>query len=268
LDTEAKSLLAAAGCPACAKPSDTYQAGVAQYSSPIQTEENSTLSDNATGLYHFLRPHQDVSIIPYDNGYYAEYSVSGFSEFWINAGGPGNLPSQGPSLLSFTATRSGDIGLLEWSTSGETSTSRYIIEKSHDGASFTPQDSVAALNGDTANHYQYFDNALWKGMNYYRLKLLDTDGRYNYSPVRALNMDDAGLRVHIYPNPYRTGELHITSSASLLNIGLVDVSGKVILQKPVSGNAHTLTPGRLSQGIYFILIDTEEGRKVEKLLVK
>jgi hypothetical protein len=267
-DTEAQSLLAAAGCPACIKPPDIYQAGVAQYSSPIQTEENSTLSDNATGLYHFLRPHQDVSIIPYDNGYYAEYAVSGFSEFWIDAGGPGNLPSQGPSLLSFTASRSGDIGLLQWSTSGETSTSRYIIEKSHDGTSFTPRDSVTALNGDTANHYQYFDNALWKGMNYYRLKLLNTDGRYNYSPVRTLNMDDPGLRVHIYPNPYHAGELHIASSAGLLNIGLVDVSGRIILQKPVSGNTHTLTPGRLSQGIYFILIDTEEGRKVEKLLVK
>lgn len=268
LDTEAKSLLAAVGCPACIRPADAYQAGVTQYSSPIATEEDSTLVNNVTGFYHFLLPHRHVSIIPYDNGYYAEYSVSGFSEFWINAGGPGNQQSQGPSLLSFTAARSGGKGLLQWSTSGEKNTSRYIIEKSHDGTSFAPLDSVAARNGDTVNSYQFIDNALWKGVNYYRLKLLNTDGRYNYSPIRTLNMDDGGLQVHIYPNPYHNGELHITSSAGLLNIGLVDVSGRIILQKAVSGNTHTLTPGRLSQGIYFILIDTEDGRKVGKLLVK
>jgi hypothetical protein len=268
LDSEVRSLLAAAGCPACSTLADAYQAGIAQYSSPIAAEEDSTLSNNSTGLYHFFLPRRNVGIIPYDNGYYAEYSVSGFSEFWINAGGPGNQQSQGPALLSFTATRSGGTGVLQWSTSGETNAARFIIEKSHDGTVFTPLDSVAALNGDTVNTYHFTDIALWKGVNYYRLKLLNTDGRYNYSPIRTLNMDNAGVLVHVYPNPYHSGELYITSSTVLRNIGLVDVSGRVVLQEAVSGNAHTFTPGHLSQGIYFILIDTEEGRKVEKLLVK
>jgi len=268
LDSEVRSLLAAADCPACSTLTDAYRAGIAQYSTPVATEEDSTLTNNTTGFYHFLLPRQDVSVIPYDNGYYAEYSVNGFSEFWINAGGPGNQQSQGPALLSFTATRSGGKGLLQWSTSGEINAARFIIEKSHDGTVFTLLDSVTAHNGDTVNQYQFTDIGLWKGANYYRLKLLNVDGRYNYSPVRTIDLDDAGALINIYPNPYHSGELHITSSAVLRNIGLVDVSGRVILQKPIGGNACTFTPGHLSQGIYFVLIDTEEGRKVEKLLVK
>jgi hypothetical protein len=42
----------------------------------------------------------------------------------------------------------------------------------------------------------------------------------------------------------------------------------MILQTPASGNAQTLTPGPLAKGVYFIIIDTEAGRKVKKLLVK
>ena len=268
LDGEVRNLLAATNCPACSTLADAYRSGIAQYSSPIAAEEDSSLTNNTTGFYHFLLPHQNVSIIPYDNGYYAEYTVSGFSEFWINAGGPGDHQPEGPVLLSFTAARSGATGLLQWNTSGETNARRFIIEKSHDGISFTPLDSVNARNGDTVNSYRYVDNGLWKGANHYRLKLLNTDGRYNYSPTRTIDMDDAGVWVHIYPNPFHTGELHITSSSGLRSVGLVDVSGRIVLQKIVSGNAHTLTPGHLSQGIYFILIDTEDGRKVEKLLVK
>lgn len=267
-DLEARDLIAASGCPGCTLFSDAYQAGVAQYSSAIAAEEDSTLANNATGFYHFFQPREDVSVIPYDNGYYAEYSVAGFSEFWVNAGGPGNQQSEGPTLLSFTVSRNGDRGLLQWSTGGETNTSRIIIEKSPDGVTFTSLDSIAGRNGDTTNSYHFADNSLWKGMNYYRLKIVDADGRYNYSYIRALDLNDAGTFVHLYPNPWHSGELHITSTQSLRSIGLADVSGRILFRTAASGNARTLTPAPLSQGIYFVIIDTEGGRKVEKLLVK
>ena len=268
LDSEVKGLLAAANCPSCSKLPDAYESGVTQYSSPVLTEEDSSLANNATGLYHFLLPRQDITVIPYDNGYFAEYDVSGFSEFWINAGGPGYLQAGGPLLLSFTATRSGDRGLLQWTTDKETNASRYIIEKSLDGTSFAALDSVAARNGDTVNTYHFADNALRNGTNSYRLKMLDMEGHYNYSPVRTLDMDGSGFQVHIFPNPYHSGELHITSSVNIRQVGLADVSGRIILRTAANVNNYTLIPGRLARGMYFLILDTEGGRKVEKLLVK
>jgi hypothetical protein len=157
---------------------------------------------------------------------------------------------------------------LQWTTGGETNTSRIIIEKSPDGVTFTALDSIAGRNGDTINTYHFADNSLWKGLNYYRLKLVDADGRYNYSFIRILDLDDAGAYIHIYPNPWHSGELHITSTESLRNIGLADVSGRILFRTAASGTVYTLTPGPLSHGIYFVIIDTEGGRKVEKLLVK
>ena len=86
LDSEADSLINATGCPSCTTIGDAYEAGVTQYSGDA-THEDSTLNNNATGTYRFILPRQQVNIIPYDNGYYAEYKVAGFSEFWINNGG-------------------------------------------------------------------------------------------------------------------------------------------------------------------------------------
>jgi hypothetical protein len=268
LDTEMQALIAGSGCPACPNLPDAYQGGVTQYSSPVTAEEDSSLSNNVSGFYHFFQPHRNVSIIPYDNGYYAEYAALGFSEFWIGTGSPGANQSPDPVLLSFTAGLSGESGLLQWTSSGEVATSRYTIEKSPDGIKFSPLDSVKALNGDSVNAYRYTDNGLWQGVNYYRLRIVDSNGRYNYSYIRTIELDAPGPIIHIYPNPYHAGGLHITSSSPYHAIGLADAAGRILLQVPASGNSQTLYPGLLAKGVYFIIIDTDAGRKVKKLLVK
>src|SRR6202035_5154257 len=98
----------------------------------------------------------NVEKVPYDNGYYAEYQVSGFSEFWINGGGPGqNIPL--PLLLeSFTATRVDTKGLLQWTTSQEVNSDKFIIEKSTDANHYNAIGTVKAQgNSSTTSNYQF-----------------------------------------------------------------------------------------------------------------
>src|SRR5258708_6296762 len=83
LDSEEGKLIQATGCTGCTTISDAYQSRITQYSSPVCAEENGVLSDDVSGVFHYLAPHQEVSVIPYDQGYYADYQVDRFSEFWI-----------------------------------------------------------------------------------------------------------------------------------------------------------------------------------------
>lgn len=83
-DQESEFLIAATGCDTCSKPASAYELGVNKYS--YAPEENGTLDDNTSNNYLFIAP-DSVDIIPYDNGYYAEYKVNSFSEFWLNNGG-------------------------------------------------------------------------------------------------------------------------------------------------------------------------------------
>jgi Subtilase family len=102
-DAEAKALINATGCATCSKPVDAYELGVTKYSG-LPAEENGTLSDNAAGAYTFINP-ASVDIIPYDNGYYAAYNVSSFSEFWLSGAAivPGGNTCPGDTI-TYTAT--------------------------------------------------------------------------------------------------------------------------------------------------------------------
>ncbi len=249
LDSEAVNLINATGCTGCTTIADAYQSGVTQFSSPNSAEEDSTLNNDTSGVFVFHVPHTDVSIIPNDNGYYAEYQVKDFSEFWINNGGPlGSLPPPA-TTLSFMAVRTGDNALLQWSTTNAITLSRFIIEKSTDSIHFTVLDSVAATaDGNTVDAYQYTDTHLVEGLNYYRLREVDQDGLYTWSPVRSVDGSAAG-DITIRPNPARKySNLFINSSVNTREIRLTDVSGKTILLMETRGNLNTLPLGRHCQG--------------------
>ena len=267
-DSEVRTLKAASGCPGCTTLSDAYEAGVTQYSSAVPAEEDSTLNNDISGGFRFFLPRQDLHIVPYDNGYYAEYAVSGFSEFWINNGGPGNNLPLPNNLLSFTAVRSGSTGLLQWSTSRQAGASRFVIEKGKDGSQFNVLDSVSASGSNTVSNYRYTDVHLLKGITYYRLKMVDSAGHFGYSPIRSISDTSGLLSVIVYPNPIHSGNLYISSNFNCRHIGLVDVSGRQVFQTDAHGYFNTLLLPALARGIYFLSVDTDAGRKVERVFVK
>jgi hypothetical protein len=268
LESEAVNLINATGCTGCTTIADAYQSGVTQFSSPNSAEEDSSLYNDTSGVFVFHLPHTDVSIIPNDNGYYSEYQVNGFSEFWVNNGGPtGTIPLP-VTLLSFTAVRAGDNALLQWSTTDAVNLSRFIIEKSTDGTHFAILDSVAATaKGNTVDTYQYTDTHLVAGINYYRLREVDEDGQYTRSPVRTVNGSATG-DITIYPNPVQDGNLYISSTVNTREVRLTDVSGKTILLMETQGYLNTLPVGTIARGIYFVTVYTDTGNSVQKILIQ
>ena len=267
LDAEAQSLMSASGCASCTTIADPYQAGVTQFSN-APSEEDGDLVNDVSGSWLFHLPHQDVSIIPYDNGYYAEYQVNGFSEFWINNGGPSNTVALPLTLLSFTAVRSGDNGLLQWRTTNDNGAKRFIIQKSSDGISFTDLDSLPAIADTSTTHsYHYTDTRLLPRANYYRLRMTDSDGRSTYSPVRTIDGSGNGL-ISIYPNPVEDGTIYINCPVNCRQLRLTDVSGKLLLRKQTQGFNQTLFVGAISRGIYLLIVDTDAGTTVQKVFIK
>lgn len=86
-------------------------------------------------------------------------------------------------LLAFTATRIGTSAKLQWDVAGEVDFSHYLVERSQDGNSFTQFGRVGA-NGSA--RYQLIDQNPFPGRSYYRLKLVDQDGKYAYSDIRMI----------------------------------------------------------------------------------
>ncbi len=95
--------------------------------------------------------------------------------------------------------------LLEWETATEINSAGFEIHRSNDGMSFSKIGWVAAQGNSSASHiYQFEDAELQANTNYYyRLKQLDIDGTFTYSPIRTAMVKDANrLDVgELFPNP-------------------------------------------------------------------
>lgn len=264
-EAEAVSLINATGCGSCSKPKDAYELGVTKYSGTA-VQENGTLDDNFGGAYSYILP-ANTEIIPYDNGYYAEFPVNSFSEFWLNNGGVnGNQPLP-LHLLDFDVIRQGKKVLLLWTTENEINTSAYVIERSSNGRDFTTIGHEPALNSSGRLHYQYIDATPLPGWNYYRLKMLDKDGQFNYSSIRRLNFADAETGIHIYPNPLTDGKLHITATDNCSRILVVDPAGRQVRSLPLQGRVNTVDLSGLSKGIYLLKITTDKGTRTGKIII-
>jgi hypothetical protein len=268
LDSEADSLIYASGCNTCTTISDAYESGVTQYSN-APAEEDSTLNDNIDGTYHFILPRQQVTIIPNDNGYYAEYQVNGFSEFWINGGGPGQNQPLPLVLQSFTATKINMTGLLQWTLSPGINIDSFIVQKSTDGVIFVEIGAVKAIDdSSSAIQYQFTDYNLVKGINYYRLMLTDSSGNFQYSSIQTLVYSNADLGIIVYPNPVATGTIFINTPVNCDRIEVYDASGRFIKGESVSGLQNSMYTGDLSKGVYLLRISIDTGTGLQKIIVE
>jgi hypothetical protein len=266
-DTEANNLITATGCGYCTALGDAYMAGVTQYSN-APAEENGMLGDNASGIHTFITP-ANVLIAPYDNGYYAEYTVSNFSEFWINSGGPGQNRPLPMELGSFTVTKRNSTGLLEWVTIQEANTDRFIIEKSYDGGSYHSIGEVkAAGNSTISQRYRFTDAQLSNGVNYYRLRLIDVNGASTYSPIRLLNVAGNEAIITMYPNPVKKGILYVNTSLNCRRVDITDVSGRLLKSISTSGTRQAIPLHQFSKGTYMVTVITDNGKKVEKIFLE
>ncbi len=88
-------------------------------------------------------------------------------------------------LMSFTGKPSSDkIVDLNWTVANERYNLYHVIERANDSVHFLPIDSIRAKNSNnTGDAYHFTDNSASPGLNFYRLKFTDGNGRIRYSPV-------------------------------------------------------------------------------------
>ncbi|WP_114748633.1 T9SS type A sorting domain-containing protein [Pleomorphovibrio marinus] len=157
---------------------------------------------------------------------------------------------------------------LEWETKAETGTFFYIY-RSLDGLNFSLIDSLEAGQFGEGKFYIVDSTILrWMPVHYYKIMAETQDGQISESPLYRLNgFPYRKNEVKIYPNPYISGELHITLPhvQDALEIWVNDTKGRESFHWKGLKDQMDLDPLRyLSPGIYVILIESSAGRFVLK----
>ena len=146
--------------------------------------------------------------------------------------------------------------LLQWEVGQAEAGQNFTIERSINGTSFTV---ITKLNATTAgNSYSYHDAFTADGKVYYRIAVVDADGRKVYSSILFVSRaSEAGLVV--YPNPVNNGTVTISTAASGMKwIVLIDATGKKISEASFTANAFDMPVKDVPKGVYFLLLSTQE----------
>jgi predicted extracellular nuclease len=176
------------------------------------------------------------------------------------------------SLTDFTVVKDGNKSKLKWTTAQEVNTKEFIIERSADGINFQTIAIVkAAGNSSAVVNYNANDINPGKGVNLYRLKMVDIDGKSEYSAVRRVNFDNSNL-YSFFPNPAKNIINIAVDNANRLvaDAEIYNMQSQLLMKRKIN-IATPITPvdiSLLSSGIYLLKIITADGTATMQKFIK
>ncbi len=159
-------------------------------------------------------------------------------------------------LLSFIAKLNKYNTSLSWTTASEENNSHFDIQHSTDGRNFTTLGKVTGL-GTTSQtqHYNYVHHHPANGKNYYRLRQVDFDGAFEYSPTEVVTLTH-DWKVQLQPTLAndRVTLLFNESVQAAEVVQLFDVAGRQVYATQIDPGTDQLdvAVGDLEKGMYFV----------------
>lgn len=167
----------------------------------------------------------------------------------------GSSPAMPVTWLSVTAESKNKNVLVSWGTASEINNDFFTVEKSSDGQYWEEIRTVSgSRNSSTEKWYEFVDENPLPGINYYRIKQTDFDGKFSYSKVVDTTFDIAADVKVIAQN----GNITVTSSEAI-DITIFDASGRQIVNKNINFYEEITVA---KTGIYFVKINGTTNKKV------
>lgn len=214
-------------------------------------ENCSILDDNGNGTFT-LSDVSDITTGTTANGFYMEFETSSFSEFFVHEDALAPLPIE---LSSFTGKSEKEQNHLAWITAQERNAQYFQVERK--GASEAIFSAIGRVEAIGQGNYEFTDNQP-SAMAYYRLKMVDLDGSFEYSRVISLIQKNKQLELmSIYPVPTRSivNVQYRSKDNSPLELKLRDMMGNVLYIHHLESKGEHVYPLDLStfpKGIYFV----------------
>lgn len=169
-------------------------------------------------------------------------------------------------LKNFEVVLRGKSITANWSTSTELNVANFEIERSVDGVNYKKIGTVNAKGFSNVEvDYSFTDPSFLQTFTYYyRLKMIDRDGKYNYSGVRELSLknpaDNFRAMAIAGSNNIMASFPAITNKAIIM---VSDVTGKIIYQQSLSAGQTTTTivPKNITHGNYFVILVTDNKKE-------
>ena len=179
-------------------------------------------------------------------------------------------------LKSFKAVKKATSVELEWNSESESNLADYIIEKSTDGTNFSALSTVAARNSSNSEIYNYTDAAGNANVMYYRIAMIELDGKVTFSRIVKVISTGKGTQLQVYPNPVKGGVVNFITPELAKGVYSVEVfnsTAQVVYKVRYNHSGGALSqsiqlPESLKPGIYSIHIKDGQVKYQHNFLIQ
>lgn len=182
------------------------------------------------------------------------------------------------SLLDFYATTKNTSVILNWSTASEINNSGFEVQRKTAAGNWI---NIGYVKGSgtsySIHYYNYVDENLAPGRYYYRLKQLDLNGSYEYSPITSANIGatEKFTLEQNFPNPFRseTTIRFTLPGKTNVRLSLYDMHGRLV-RTIVNGSrdkgthAVNVNASSLTSGLYYYKLEADNYSAVKKLTIQ
>ena len=223
-------------------------------------------ADNTTfPISHYSQFGSDNYFLEYHNELYLQASVSGITTgYELCKLTRGTLPLH---LISFTGEVIGSNDILHWTTGSETNTASFIIEQSADGNNFTTAGQVKGSGNSFVNkEYGFKQNSTLNEGGFYRIRMVDVDNVFTYSPVIWLKHTVSGLLKIVYQSGYKS--ILINNQANVTcNWQLYSTNGALTARGNSSSTAVHISVDNAAKGTYIIICKAKDITQTLKFVI-
>lgn len=168
-------------------------------------------------------------------------------------------------MMSFTGKAQANVAELDWTMENQTNCKWFVIERAGDNGSYDSINVVMGINNGNLTQYNFSDNHMMKGNNYYRLRQVDMDGIVRYSKVLTLSNIEVAGKMEVFPNPAIAVINYSVSSqtAQQVYVQVYSLSGIVMLtnqqQLSAGNNQQSVAISGLKSGNYILKVVSRTG---------
>jgi hypothetical protein len=181
------------------------------------------------------------------------------------------------TLVNFNARLVDRKVELTWATSEEINNSHFEVERSNNPNEGFVNIGKVLGNATTEdlNEYRFLDGGPEEGPNYYRLKQVDFDGSFEYTPIVIAELEEAAERMlSVFPNPVEVNDrVTIRLNGGWTNEGttlrLFEAGGRMVAEWPgLSNGSINMKLPALPAGMYQLVATDGDERKTTPIVVR
>ncbi len=167
------------------------------------------------------------------------------------------------NMTAFKVKKVNSMAQLNWSTVSEENLESFIAEWSITGGRNNDWQIIGSLPSrrlSSGSDYSMMHSPSPDNVNYYRIRIVERSGFYDYSPIATLAPEGSEVVPQVYPVPV-ADILQVSNLENGSRLSLYSPEGRLLWSGVASGNKTAIDMGTMRQGLYLLGIQTQNGSK-------